>query len=222
MNEIIEINSPQDVPRYFVFLKKEKNLNFGSIKFKNISAKTIYNSNYDIFAKFYKIAKKYNINIKGYINFYIFKLKKNENSIKDDFLNINTINQYCEYLKISERYEKIYKYFLKSANNIVDVCVENNYRDVREYLKRLILKNKLAEKIISGEISIYYLASIPNIKSLIKQMDDCNKNELQSLIDNYDKLNKDIQDAFMFVKSNYVKPIDFTNKLLFKKLGLIY
>ena len=51
-------------------------------------------------------------------------------------------------------------------------------------------------------------------------MDDCNKNELQSLIDNYDKLNKDIQDAFMFVKSNYVKPIDFTNKLLFKKLGL--
>lgn len=220
MNEIIEINSPQDVARYFVFLKKEKNLNFGSIKFKNISAKAIYNSNYDIFAKFYKIAKKYNINIKGYINFYIFKLKKNENSIKDDFLNINTINQYCEYLKISERYEKIYKYFLKSANNIVDVCVENNYRDVREYLKRLILKNKLAEKIISGEISIYYLASIPNIKSLIKQMDDCNKNELQSLIDNYDKLNKDIQDAFMFIKSNYVKPIDFTNKLLFKKLGL--
>lgn len=219
-NETIEINTAQDIARYFIFLQKEQNLNFGSIKFKNISAKAIFNKYKNIFINFFDIAKKYDINIKGYINFYIYKLQKNEYSIGTDFLNINTLNMYCEYLKISEEYKKIYGYFLKSVNNIVDVCIENNYRDAREYLKRLILKNKLAEKVISGEISIYYLATIPNIDSLIKKMNSCNRNELEILLTRKDKLNKDVQDAFMSIRNKQVKPIDFTNNVLFKKLGI--
>lgn len=220
MNEVIEIKTPYDIARYFVFLKKESDITLGSVKFKNISARKLFNTYRDIFINFFNIAEKYEINIKGYINFYVYKLNKNDRSIRTEFLNINTINQYCDYLKISERYDKIYKYFMKSAKNIVKVCIENDYRDVREYLKRLILKNRLAEKVISGEISIYYLATIPNIDELIRKMDSCNKNELEILLNRKDNLNRDTQDAFMFITAKRVKPIDFTNKLLFRSVGI--
>lgn len=211
---IIKITCSRDVARYFLFLKRERNLNFGEIKFKNISAKSLYFKNKDIFDRFFEIAVKYKIDIKSYLSFYVLKLNKAESSIPFDFLNVNTLNLYCENKKISEQYEKIYGYFNKSVDNIVNVCKEKNYQNVKEYLKRLILDNKLGELVISGKISIYYLATIPNIRQLIMKMDQINRDELKIILDRKDELNKSVQDAFLHMKSQYVNPISYANERL--------
>lgn len=211
---IIKITCSRDVARYFLFLKRERNLNFGEIKFKNISAKSLYFKNKDIFDRFFEIAVKYKIDIKSYLSFYVLKLNKAESSIPFDFLNVNTLNLYCENKKISEQYEKIYSYFNKSVDNIVNVCKEKNYQNVKEYLKRLILDNKLGELVISGKISIYYLATIPNIRQLIMKMDQINRDELKIILDRKDELNKSVQDAFLHMKSQYVNPISYANERL--------
>ena len=220
-NTNIQIVNSQDVARYFLFLKREKDLNFGKLLFKNITAKRLYNDHKKIFDKFFDIATEYGIDIKNYITFFVIELSKTEKAIDSEFLNINTINFYCENLKIKDQYDKIYKYFLKSANNVASECIKLGLTDSREYIKRLILTNRLAAEYLSGKISRYYLAAINNIDKLISKTNSISKDEFADFLMKRDKLLRDIQDVFNVLKSKNVNSIQFTNDLIKQKLKTV-
>ena len=215
-NSNIEIKSGRDVARYFLFLEREKDLNFGNVLFKNISAKRLYSDHSKIFEKFFNVSEKYKIDRKKYISFFTLHLHKTEKSIDSEFLNVNTLNQYCDYLKINQQYNKIYKYFNRSIKNIVNECKELGISDVRQYIKLLVVKNKLAEKFISGIISQYFIASIGNIDKLVGKMNEMNQLTLKKVLDRREKLSKDLQDAFFHFKQKQVNVIEYANQQLEK------
>ena len=81
----------------------------------------------------------------------------------------------------------------------------------------MIQSNKLAEKVISGKISIYYLAALRHMPQIIKKMDNFNRDTLRHLIERYDLLHTEIQRAFKYMESKTINPIDYTDRKLFEK-----
>ena len=199
---------------YFNYQKKAKDY---AVNFVNVSGKTTYSKWRKSFDLLSKITEKYGIDGKDYLRYLVYDQGLNFYNASE-ILNINNIRSYAEHMKIIEQYGKIHSYFLKSANYIVDECLRKKYDSCKEFLKRQILHNTLAEKMLSGKISIYYLASIKNIKDIVSKMDPISRDTFSTLVERADKLNSDVQDAFMKITSQKVNPIKFTDELLFKKM----
>lgn len=199
---------------YFNYQKRAKDY---AVNFVNVSGKTTYSKWRKIFDLLSKITEKYGIDGKDYLRYLVYDQGLNFYNASE-ILNINNIRSYAEHMKIIEQYGKIRSYFLKSANYIADECLRKKYDSCKEFLKRQILHNTLAEKMLSGKISIYYLASIKNIKDIVSKMDPISRDTFSTLVERADKLNSDVQDAFMKITSQKVNPIKFTDELLYKKM----
>lgn len=198
---------------YFIYQKKAKDY---AVNFVNVSGKTTYYKSKKVFDVLSKICEKYSIDGKDYIRFCVYEEGINFYNVSK-LLDIVNFQRYAEKKKINEQYQKIYSYFIKSANYIVDECLEKKYDSCKEFLKRQILHNTLAEKVLSGKISIYYLASIKNIKDIVSKMDQMSRDTFETLVERTDKLNSDLQDAFMHITYKKVNPIKFTDDLLYKR-----
>lgn len=209
------LSSPLDVARFFVYVSSYKNKG-KTVNFKNIQAKTFYTKANKIFDKFFDEFTKRKLDMKKYIYFFINSLGKTRKDVPQDFLSCATLSRYVEDLKIEEQYEKIFKYFMKSVENIAHDCLENDYDDAGQYLSSLIFNNKLGEQYISGKISQYYLATIKNIGKLISSMDSINRDELKTITERSEKLCNDTQNAFLYLKSQKINPITITNKAIQK------
>ena len=105
-----------------------------------------------------------------YIKFFVRKYGKSDRDIKDKLLNMQSINMYINYLQEQHKLDKVFSWFVKSAENISDACIENDCMSVTEYLRKMIQQQKLAYSYVSGQISSYWLAGIPTFKKLFKKM----------------------------------------------------
>lgn len=212
----IELKTGLDIAKYLKYhIMTLDSRRVRRISFVNVSGVTFYKKHEKEFDKLFEISKKYNINIKDFICFAVDKL--NVFTKKDLFklFNLQTFKMYGEKLEIELEYEKIYSYFIKSVNYIIDECIKNDYLTAKEYFKYLIQSNKLAEKVISGKISIYYLASLRHMPQIIRRMDSFNRDTLRHLVERYNMLHTEIQRAFKFKESRTVNPIDYTDRKLF-------
>lgn len=216
--ELEKLSNPLMVAKYFVYLEKSLKKGQDGINFKNIQAKKFYKDNQKVFDKFFLLSEKYGINAKRYVSFFVETLKKKKKDVKNDFLCMNTLNQYSDYVQIQAQYEKIYNNVLKSVRNIVDDCLDMGLNDARVYLKKLISENRLAEQVVSGRISQYYLVTIKNIDKLISGMDSLSKVELKNIVERKTKLRSDTQNAFLNMKSQQMSPIKLTNQELNSKI----
>lgn len=190
-----------------------------TLPLNRISAKTLYNKNKKAFDKFVTVYNKYNIDIIKYLKFVTIECGKTEKDIPEVLLSQVYLSKFIEYLQVRQQYYKIYKYFLKSANNIVDDCIRLGYTSVKEYLRYLISNNKLVNEYVAGRISCYYLCAIQNFKKIVPKMDVISQHEFSKILMRYDKYNLDVQEAFRLYKSNSIKPIKFTEELLWSKLN---
>lgn len=180
------------------------------ISFERIASLTFYKSNRKTFDKLFKIISKYKINHDSYIYFCIFDIQVKH---PKDMLNVQYFVRYANKLKIENQYKKIYDNFLKTSNYIADVCISENITP-KEYLKKLIVEKRLAIEYMCGNISTHFLAAINGIKNIFKYLDDNSKNELSIIYDATEKLNGDIQEAFMKFKSHRVSPLKFTEQMI--------
>lgn len=214
--EVFKIDSPINVARFFEYSCKKKTANKGlKISIVNIQGKTIYRKNTAVFNKLFDISNKYLFSLTPYITFCV-----NELNILDpqQLISKNTLYKYTTKIKVIEEANQIYKYFLKSVDNVVKECIELNFSTAREYFGYLIKNNKLGEKYVTGKISVYYLSSIHNIEKLIAKMDSLNQDTLKIVSDRRDKFNADLQNAFLLLKSQKVNTLQYTDEQLFSKL----
>jgi hypothetical protein len=123
-------------------------------------------------------------------------------------------------LKVEKQYKKIYLNFLKTANYIADICLSNNITP-KEYIKKIIQEKRIGFEYMSGKLSTHFLASIKGIKNIFKFLDNNTKLEMSIIYDATEKLNGDIQEAFMKYKSHRVSPLKFTEQIIKNKQNKI-
>lgn len=203
-----------ELAKYFIYCKKINNKKITEpINIVNISGKGEYSKNKKIYDKLVVISDKYKFDPKAYIFNYVI----NRHTKITDILNINVLREYANDILIKKEYEKIYKYFIKSIEFAKDFCLKNNIETSREYIKYLIFNNRLAYEFLAGNLSIYFISSIHNIDKLISKMDNLSQETLQIISERYVKYNSDLQDAFMYLRSQKVNTISFLDKRLSEK-----
>lgn len=210
--------SGEILAKYFKFFELEKRYLRCPFSINSMRVATFYKKNKKIFDDLYNLSIEKNLDVIGYISFFIKTLNKHDYDIKSDLLSNKYIEAFHSQLKLYEYYIKIYKYFNKSANNIVDGCIKNNFPSIKHYLRHLITNNLLVYEYVSGRISIYYLCCIHNFDKIIPTMDKISKDEFNILLTRFDKYNSDIQEAFLYLKSQKVNPIKYTENILQKQL----
>lgn len=212
--QIIDAVSAAKIFKFHLQLKNP-NLKF-IISLNKIPVKTFYAKYSDEFSKLVIIFNKYNLDIVKYIKFFIDVLDKREKDIKQDLVSTTTITKYIDFLKLRDKQDKIYNYFVKSAQNIVRDCIELGYFSTKDYIRHLITTKKLAEYYVSGKISLYYFAAIPNFKNIISKLDSFSKDEFQKIYDRFEMYNSEIVTAFIKKTNQKVNPIKYTDELLCK------
>lgn len=207
----------EHIAKYFKFYLQFNNqyLKF-RLPFKRITAKNFYEKHKNEINKMYNIFVKYNLDIENYIRFFVDVLDKHEKDVKTDFANNVTFEKYIDHLKLIEKQEKIYQYFIKSAKNIAKKTIELGYCSTKDFIRYLIANKKISEYYVTGQISLYYFAAIPNFKKLIPKLDQFAQAEFHKVYDRFEMYNAEIISAFMKKTNQKVNPIKFTDELIFK------
>ena len=217
MSEELEpnCNDPETMVRVIKYYSQEFVKGKKNTPFKLIRCKGEYVKNKKKYDQLFNLCEKYKIKTLDYIKFSILM---NGTKTVDTMLSVQSFLQYANYKKRKSRYAKIYKYYMKSANNVVDMCIKNGYTDTIDCLRHLIQENRLGYEYLSGRLSKYYLASIQNFKKIYEKLDRQSKEELCIIHDVADELNKYVQDTFKEFRNMHVHTISFTDKLLKTKL----
>ena len=172
-------------------------------KFDDISFKSYYRTHKDAIDRLYSILAKYRIDAPTFLR---FTLKHTRIYTPELMLRPGLFLEYAKRKEERNRLEKIYSYFQKSVDNVAKTCVE---RDItaKEFVKELIVKNRLAYEFISGRMSKYFIASIQNFKKIYELLDEMNKSELRIIYNAADELNAMLQDACLMKTGSTARPM---------------
>ena len=151
------------------------------VNLSKIRADRLYAHNQVTFDKLAMIFSKYNLDIPRYIQFVINRFNISADTDISKVLDPYLVKTFLEYIQIKTYHKKVYQYFLKSVKNIVDECLELNIMSTKDYFMYIIKSNKLAGYFVTGKISAYYLAAIPNFRKIIESLDSVSKAEFSRL-----------------------------------------
>jgi hypothetical protein len=214
MENLEKQNQIERLCKLYKFYKQQTNPYITyPLSYNKIKTISFYKKYKKIFDKLYQIITKYKIDEEEYIKFCI--IEKHISTPKD-LLNIQLFILYANKIKIEKEYRKIYKNFLNTVEYIANNCVEKNITP-KEYIKNLIKQNKIGYEYFCGNISAHYLAAIPGIKKIFNYLDNNTKDEMSIIYEATEKLNGDLQEAFMMYKSYRVSPIKFTEQIINNK-----
>lgn len=183
---------------------------------KLVSAKKIYSKNKDIFDKFAENANNNKFDVEPYIKFCVIQNGLTESSLDICIETPVMLTKYQEHLKLVTRRKKIYMWFMKSANNIAQYCIDMGFFSTKDFIKYMIENNKVGILVASGKISLYYLAAFPNFGKIISKLDYFSRNELSFLEKHFEIYHSDINDAFLYIKNKMANAIDITDSVLTK------
>ena len=182
---------------------------------KLVSGKALYNEHKQLFDRFAEIASKNNFDVESYLK-YCVKCGMTESTLDTCLASTKMVEKYCMHVKKVNLRKKIYKWFIKSAKNIAFQCVDNGYFTTKDFLRMLIDTKQIGKYVVTGQISMYFFAAIPNFKKVIPKLDYFSQQELHLLDEHFDIYHSDVNKAFLQEKNTYVNPIDFTDKLIWK------
>lgn len=178
--------------------------------YEKITFKSYYYRYQKHFDKLAHLFKKYKIDAANFIK---FAVNYTHAYIPSDILNENIFKRYADHLEVILQYKKIHRYYMKSVKNIAEICINKGITP-KDYLKELILKNRLAYEVISGRISKYFISTIQNIKKIYEKLDKLNQDELCIIIQAVDELNGAVQDSFLKLEGRRVTPIREVESLI--------
>lgn len=177
-----------------------------------IPYKTYYWNHKNTIDRLHKVIVKYKIDSREFFN---FAVKQTKIYTPELLLRPGIFLEFARRKEERNRLEKIYKFFEKSVNNIAETCVERNIT-AKEYIRELIVQNRIAYEFMSGRISKYFIASIQNFKQIYKHLDEMNKSELRIIYNAADELNAMLQDAFLMKTGTYAKPMSSVESRIIK------
>lgn len=182
---------------------------------KLVPARDFYREHKESFDKFAELASKNNFDVDQYMK-YCVSCGIDERLVEKCLKSTMMLNKYEAYVAKREKRKKIYRWFVNSAKNIAEECIDEGYFTTKDLLRDLIRKQKLSGYIITGRISIYYFAAIPNFDKAIPKLDYFSQMELQQLQNHFEIYHSEVNKAFIQVKNCMVNPIDFTDRLICK------
>lgn len=204
------------VAKVFKYYRRLQNPHVnGSLPMKLVSGKALYKKHKEAFDKFAMLANDNSFDIERYIK-YCVKCGIREDNVLVCISSMTMIDKYMLHLKNYNRRKKIYKWFLKSARNIANECISRHIDSSKEFIKELILSNKVGNYVASGKISMYFFAAIPGFEKAIPKLDMFSRQSLVLLERHFESYHSDINKAFLQEKNCKVNPIDFTDKLIEK------
>lgn len=212
-----KLNEAYEAAKLFMYYQQFKNINqIYKIPIQRIRPKRIFQLYKDQFIKLTTIFEKYKLNIEKYIKYFVLELNKRECDIKSELINIKTITEYIDWHNLKNKQNKIYKWFIKTINNIANDCLSLGYFSTKDYFRYLISTKKLAQYYVSGKISGYYLAAIPTFKKIIPKLDKLSRADFHKLYNRFELYNEEITTTIMLKTNQKVNPIKITDDLIFK------
>lgn len=187
------------------------------IPLERVTAKTAYKAHQEAFDTIAKVFAENHLSPLEYLKFFATRYGGTESKIDSELASSGTIAAFDAWTKTCEKRKKIFKWFMKSAKNIVDECIENGWFTTKDFMRHLINEKKLAAWYASGKISKYYLAAIPNFWKIVPKLDHFAREELKPLAERYDVYNTEVNEAFLHLKNFKVNPIDLTDALIYEK-----
>lgn len=190
------------------------------LKFKrrlcHIKAKGCYESHKDAFDRTAEFFASHGLNLEKYMQFFVLTLCKNESDVDGDLCAFQTVRRFADEIQIREGHEKVYRWVLRSARNLAELCAANGISTAREGLVYLIKNGMLAAWYMSGKMSNYFLAGIPRFDKVVKRMDDMSQNEMRDLTERFDMYQKKTDESFKYVKNMKANPIRIADNFLSK------
>lgn len=188
--------TPKHVAKYLKYiiqpLSKQNETDMRFIRFG-----TFYNKHKTVIDKLYDVFTRNNVDIFQYLDFCVLEYGHSE-SIVDRLATKNSIERYSKYLLEINENKKIVNSFIKSANTIASKCVSNGYEYSSDYFYSILDNGKLVQYYMTGIVSPYYLACVPNIKTLL--LSNMNQNlfmdELSDFIKKVDVYETKIRNAY--------------------------
>lgn len=188
---------------------------------EKIQAKTLYQKNKKQFDKLIEICVKYGLDLNEYLKYFILVQKRHECHIHDQLVTYQMIKLFIDDLFVKAQRKKIYKYIMKSANNIADETIKLGFFTTIDFFRYVIKNRMLANYYLTGKISKYYFALIPKFKQLVSKLDPISKDEFQILCNMYEKYNVDSNEAlYQERNTKSLKIIAFTDKLIAQKRNI--
>ena len=199
-------------------LKKDPSRNQNrAITLGRVSAKAFYDEHRKAFDMTSNFFTSHRIDARPYIRFFVFDLAKTGRDIDTELYSRHSLSEYASKLQVAEKREKIYKWFMKSVDNIVDICIKNDYMSSKDCILALIRKNRLAQEYVSGRISKYFFAAMPNFRNIISKLDHFAKAEFSELYDKFDIYNTEINSAFLKYRNRVVNPLEVADCELIRR-----
>ena len=187
------------------------------VQLNRISARGLYMQHKKAFDDLCSFFVSPGLDPRRYMEFFAKDQKRREDDIDRWLFSKQSISDYMAKLQLFEKKRKIYEWFNKSVANIVDMCIDCDYMSGKDCILDLIRQKRLAQEFMSGRISKYFFAAMPNFKNLIPKLDHFAKLEFAELYDKFDIYNTEINDAFIWYRNRTVNPLDIVDIELAKK-----
>lgn len=186
------------------------------IAMNRISGKTFYLQHKTALDNLAVVLNKYKMNADKFCKFFVIDFNKTERDINDSLVSTYTFNEYVQHLTKIKKRNDIYSWVMKSVKTIANECYQLNIMSTKDFIRKLISDKRLAAYYISGKISKYYLAAIPNFNKVIPKLDHFSKLDLDDLYRLFDVYQTEVQDAFLYMKNIKINPLRLTDTMIAK------
>lgn len=207
------------VAKLFIYYRMLQNPHrINPVPLKLISGKTIYKKYKKLFDEFAQKATNNKFDVNEYIKWCVINRGVNESCLSSCLSSTVLLFEFCKHMQKKQKYNKIYKWFMKSVKNIIDECIKTQTYTTKDFLRELIRTNKIGPYVAAGKISIYYFAAIPSFSKVIDHLDIFSKQELHLLKEHFNVYHSEINEAFLAKRHKMANPIELTDLGILKAL----
>lgn len=209
----------EDLARLFKYYRqlKDPGRNFSAISPNRVSARSFYAEHRKAFDAVSGFFASHGMDAARYVKFFVTELGKTGGDIDGSLFSRKSLLDYAAALQKSEKMAKVWAWFQKSVANIVDMCLKCDYMSGKDCVLSLIRSKRIAQEYVSGRISRYFFAAMPNFRNVIPKLDHFARAEFAELYDKFDIYNTEINNVFITYRNRTVNPLSIVDAELVKR-----
>lgn len=180
-----------------------------------------YEADREYFDLLFSFKEKYGLDVEDYLHHYVKHVKAADKDVPiSEAVDSTSIGRYLEWRAVLGSYDKALERFDKSVEKVADACISTNpIQTPKEYMDNLVSQDILGEMVISGRISLYYLAGIRNFGTTLKTLRQTVSNQtIGYFVENFDIYENYIKSAFIEIRGIQCDSFLLTEKKIREKL----
>ena len=174
--------------------------------FLRVSARGFYNEHKAAFDGLASFFDSHGLDLKKYVEFFADNIDRRGVDLDMDLMSKCSLEKYSEWMHGIEKRARIYGWFMKSAKNLARMCAEQGFSSPKECLLAAIKGKRISQLVVSGQLSVYFLAAIPGFKNVIPKLDRFARDDLAELYDRFDMYATDVNEALLTARNRYANP----------------